>query len=127
MPTLLYPILLLMDTPTVMLIRIPTTPLIAFLPPPSPSCLLTASSLVSSPPLLPLLLQNNVIVFDYKGLMRHIPGIRMMMLKLSEECFPEMAVSSFQLTRILTHFFFLLSIDQMFFPSNVQGHVVRLL
>lgn len=38
--------------------------------------------------------QNNVVVFDYKGLMRHIPGIRMMMLKLSAECFPDMAVSN---------------------------------
>ena len=36
--------------------------------------------------------QNNVVVFDYKGLMRHIPGIRMMMLKLSADCFPDMAV-----------------------------------
>ena len=40
-----------------------------------------------------IIFKDNVIVFDYKGLMRHIPGIRMMMLRLAEECFPDMAVS----------------------------------
>jgi len=35
--------------------------------------------------------KNNILVFDYKGLMRHIPGIRSMMLSIAASCFPEMA------------------------------------
>jgi hypothetical protein len=55
--------------------------------------------------------QNNVVVFDYKGLMRHIPGIRMMMLKLSADCFPDMAVrisAIFEVTSCCLCLFFLL-------------------
>lgn len=52
----------------------------------------TLCSQITNFPFMSICDQNNVVVFDYKGLMRHIPGIRMMMLKLSADCFPDMAV-----------------------------------
>ena len=75
----------------------PALHILLFLTPfhsPSPSIPLSPSlPLPLSPPSLPYA-QDNIVVFDYKGLMRHIPGIRMMMLSLAEKCFPDMAVSA---------------------------------
>jgi hypothetical protein len=34
-----------------------------------------------------------VLLFNYKGNMRHIIGIRSMMIIIAKECFPEMQVS----------------------------------
>lgn len=43
--------------------------------------------------------KNNKLVFQYKGVMRHLIGIRSMMMTVAKECFPEMVDLRLETTR----------------------------
>jgi hypothetical protein len=43
--------------------------------------------------------QDNVLLFNYKGPMRHIIGVRAMMINIAKGCFPEMKDLRLETTR----------------------------
>lgn len=43
--------------------------------------------------------KNNTLIFQYKGIMRHLIGIRSMMMTVAKECFPEMVDLRLETTR----------------------------